>query len=49
MNGQLFEELLVSQHGDGPALTASVAATSLLLGQAKLKIPAGICTASVRC
>lgn len=41
MNGQVFEELLVSQQGDGPALTASVAATSVLLGQSKVKLPGG--------
>lgn len=34
-------ERLVAQQGDGPALTTSTTATSILLGQAKLLIGAG--------
>jgi hypothetical protein len=41
MFGQVFEELLGSQQQDGTALTASVAATSILHPTGRLIIPAG--------
>lgn len=41
MFGQIFEELLGSQQADGTALTASVAATSILHPTGRLLIPAG--------
>jgi hypothetical protein len=36
-----YQETLMTQQGDGPSLSASTAATSILLGAAKLTLPPG--------